>query len=310
MTVRSIGADEASLFARVSDPHASADWVHRLWESCESRPAWCFLLEDEGRPTARLAYLSFAATRDEMQLFALYLPWEGDYMHIGRVLLMESLRAMRREGARTIECQFAVAAPHAAERSALCEMIGLPLAQRKERFLLAPDAPTPPDVDPGLLWRSLADVGEERFLDAMERVSIGGLDMLNEAAIAERGMGSFAGDFLAVLRALDDHPAWWELAYDGTGALVGLIVPQRFTPDDGAINYIGVVPEMRGRGYVDILLSRGVRRLRENGVGRVIGDTDSRNAPMASAFLRAGFGEAGSRLVHHGAVASILDADL
>ena len=189
-------------------------------------------------------------------------------------------------------------------------LIGLPLAQRKERFLLAPDAPTPPDVDPGLLWRSLADVGEERFLDAMERVSIGGLDMLNEAAIAERGMGSFAGDFLAVLRALDDHPAWWELAYDGTGALVGLIVPQRFTPDDGAINYIGVVPEMRGRGYVDILLSRGVRRLRENGVGRVIGDTDSRNAPMASAFLRAGFGEAGSRLVHHGAVASILDADL
>jgi ribosomal protein S18 acetylase RimI-like enzyme len=308
MIVRSIHAEEALLFARVSDPGASAGWVHRLWESRESRPAWCFVAEEAGAPVARVAYLSFHSAPDEVQLFALHLPWDDDPMRVGRLLLMESLRMMRGEGARTLECQFAMGAPHAAERSALCEMIGLPPAQRKERFLLEQrDPATLPDA--GLLWRSLAEVGEETFLAAMERVSAGGLDRLNGAVIAERGLALFARDFLATLRALDDQPAWWELAYDRAGALVGLIVPQRFTPEDGAINYIGVVPEMRGRGYVDPLLLRGVGRLRENGVVTIIGDTDSENVPMASAFLRAGFAAMGGRLVYHGAIAPILDRE-
>jgi ribosomal protein S18 acetylase RimI-like enzyme len=308
MTVRSIDADEALLFARVSDPGASVGWVHRLWERGESRPAWCFIAEEAGTPVARLAYLSFPSAPDEVQLFALHLPRDDEYMRVGRPLLMESLCMMRGEGARTLECQFAIGAPHAAERSALCEMIGLPLAQRKERFLMEHGDPAPlPDA--GLLWRSLVEVGEETFLAAMERVSIGGLDRLNGTVIAERGLPLFARDLLAILRALDDQPAWWELAYDRWGALVGLIVPQRFTPGDGAINYIGVVPEMRGRGYVDAMLLRGVGRLRENGVARIIGDTDSENIPMASALLRAGFAAMGERLVYHGTIAPILDRE-
>ena len=58
--------------------------------------------------------------------------------------------------------------------------------------------------------------------------------------------------------------------------------------------YVGVVPEMRGRGYVDDLLATGTAILPD---ARAAGgtekplrvDTDVANAPMAAAFSRAGW---------------------
>jgi RimJ/RimL family protein N-acetyltransferase len=58
--------------------------------------------------------------------------------------------------------------------------------------------------------------------------------------------------------------------------------------------YVGVVPEMRGRGYVDDLLAAGTATLLE--ARRMDGDekplradTDVANTPMAAAFERAGW---------------------
>ncbi|RAO30732.1 hypothetical protein ONO23_04227 [Micromonospora noduli] len=55
------------------------------------------------------------------------------------------------------------------------------------------------------------------------------------------------------------------------------------------IAYLGVVPEHRGRGYVDGLLAEGTRILAEEDVPRIRAATDLGNAPMANAFARAGY---------------------
>ena len=62
------------------------------------------------------------------------------------------------------------------------------------------------------------------------------------------------------------------------------------TPTFVSIGYIGVVPERRGRGYVNDLLARGTETLLRVGNGQVLrADTDVDNAPMAAAFERAGY---------------------
>lgn len=306
MKVRSIDRTEADLFACISDPAASGDWLRRLWESGESSPEWCFVAEIDGIPVGRVCYISFSSTRSEAHILGLHLPWDGDYESIGRVLLLESLRGIAGQGARSIEYDLSADAPFADQKRHVCTIVGMPLAQTKLRFVFD-DAAAPAGESSGpLLWRSLEQVGPEKFIEAIERVSGDTLDQLSVMMIARDGMTRFAREFFSILRDLDDRPSWWELAYDGDGALVGLIIPQRFTDDDGAINYIGVVPEMRGRGYIGHILGRGIWRLRTAGVVRIVADTDSRNLPMAAGFRRAGFAPQGVRMIHHALLEEIL----
>ena len=74
---------------------------------------------------------------------------------------------------------------------------------------------------------------------------------------------------------------------------MGLVMPAE-PPAFLTVFYVGVVPEMRGRGYVDDLLAAGTAVLlgaRAHGGNekplRV--DTDVANAPMNAAFERAGW---------------------
>ncbi|MFC4018726.1 GNAT family N-acetyltransferase [Micromonospora sp. GCM10011542] len=83
--------------------------------------------------------------------------------------------------------------------------------------------------------------------------------------------------------------SWWRIAKLGdSGEAVGFIVPARnaYHP---VIAYLGVVPEHRGHGYVHGLLAEGTRILADEHVTHIRAATDLGNAPMASAFARAGY---------------------
>jgi ribosomal protein S18 acetylase RimI-like enzyme len=95
-------------------------------------------------------------------------------------------------------------------------------------------------------------------------------------------------------RKLGYDPAWYRLAYAPDGGLVCLVMPAR-NLTSAVINFIGVVPEHRGRGYVDDLLAEGTAALHAAGAGYVRADTDTRNLPMAAAFGRAGYAEFAQR---------------
>jgi RimJ/RimL family protein N-acetyltransferase len=81
---------------------------------------------------------------------------------------------------------------------------------------------------------------------------------------------------------------WWRVATLPDGEPVGFVIPARnnYNP---IIAYIGVVPEHRGRRYVDDILAEGTRTLVANDAPRIRASTDLGNIPMADAFERAGY---------------------
>lgn len=144
-------------------------------------------------------------------------------------------------------------------------------------------------------FAAFEDVGEAGFLDALERVSAGTLDARVLANRDRLGPAGEARESLDDLRSMEWQPGWWELAFDSDGALVGLVAPA-CAPSMTTIGYVGVVPEQRGRGYVDDLLARGTATLRRAVPDLEIrADTDVANDAMAAAFKRAGYKEFASR---------------
>ena len=91
----------------------------------------------------------------------------------------------------------------------------------------------------------------------------------------------------------------WRLGYDTAGSCVGIAVPDlggdRWGPD---IAYVGVLPEHRGRGYVDDLLVEATRLLAAAGAAEISAATDAGNLPMAAAFSRCGYRVVDRLLVH------------
>lgn len=90
---------------------------------------------------------------------------------------------------------------------------------------------------------------------------------------------------------------WWRLAYTAPGGqLAGMILPNRNT-GGAVVGYLGVLPELRGRGYIDDLVAETTRFHAARGEPRIAATTDTRNLPMANAFERAGYRPYGIRYV-------------
>lgn len=67
-----------------------------------------------------------------------------------------------------------------------------------------------------------------------------------------------------------------------------MIVPSR-TAYDPSVSYLGVVPDMRGHGFVNDLLAEITHIHIDSGATRITGITDITNHPTAAAFRRANF---------------------
>lgn len=138
---------------------------------------------------------------------------------------------------------------------------------------------------------------DAELLVALRRVLEGTFDAHSRRDVAEHGLDEAARIQLKGLYWFPSPREWWQLAYDREGELAGLIIPAR-NYSMPTIGYIGVVPEQRGKGYVDDLLAEMAWRLSELAPGEEVGaDTDLANVPMARAFTRAGFRNTAERIV-------------
>ena len=140
-------------------------------------------------------------------------------------------------------------------------------------------------------WGASATGGCQRWASAIEQVTQGTLDRGLCHDRETLGPERAAREEYHAAQALRYEPAWWQLAYTHGGALVGLVMP---AVNDGGpiIYYIGVVPEYRGQGYVNDLLTQGTKVLQEAGATRIVSDSDKVNVPMARAFERADYAQA------------------
>jgi RimJ/RimL family protein N-acetyltransferase len=134
------------------------------------------------------------------------------------------------------------------------------------------------------------------FLAAFRRVAEGSLDAATRKGIASTGIDRQARAELEIYRTMPGERAWWRLAYEADGDLAGLAIPSA-NQDGPVVGYLGVVPESRGRGYVNELLASITRHHTAAGAQRIRADTDCTNLPMAAAFDRAGYVNYGIRLV-------------
>jgi ribosomal protein S18 acetylase RimI-like enzyme len=300
MLIRPIQADEIDQFVEAGGPGHHEEvrqYVEGMFAAGAMRPEWCFVLEEEGRLLGRVALWALPGADRPLALVLLDVPWEEDDLTAG-VLLRDVLHKARALGAQEIEHvldsppmypQFQF---HQERRAGLLERVGFALRRETIRFEWRGDRS--PATSERLVFRTLEEVGDEAFVDAMAKVSEGTLDREIRDERERLGPWQAARAFFDDARDVKHEPSWWRLAYTPAGELVGLVMPAE-PPAFLTIFYVGVVPAMRGRGYVDDLLAAGTATLVEAGSGAgdrpLRADTDIANAPMAAAFWRAGWEE-------------------
>jgi RimJ/RimL family protein N-acetyltransferase len=294
MTIRPIQRAEIEVFARFSaDDDLNAlfkDDMMRRWEEGASRPEWCFVAEEHGQVVGCIGYWGLPAFSIPSVIEFLLLPWEGNYLEIGTALLRQTLARFHAQGVQAMKYLLPIPSrlhAHPSQRVEVLEHVGFDLQRQGDRWERT-DMAAPLVVSDRLVFRPLDDVGETAFIDAIQRVTVGTLDRGLRSDRERLGPARAAREEFASAQAMRYEPTWWQLAYTHGGALVGLVMPAE---NDGGpiIYYIGVVPEYRGQGYVDDLLTQGTTVLQEAGATRIVADTDKVNIPMARAFERAGY---------------------
>ncbi len=304
MRTRPVRADELDLFVEApgSPGHRKevSQYLQSMFDAGSMRLEWCFVVreKEDDRPLGRVAFWTLPGMEEPFALVLLDVPWDGDYMGVGIRLLGDVLNEARRLGAKEIE--HVLDAPpmgpqfqhHQEKRVELLESLGFAFRRETARFEWR-GAETP--AEPGRLsFRTLEEVGEDAFVDAMRRVSEGTLDREIREERERLGPQRAAREFFEDARRVRHERSWWRLAYSRReGYLVGLVMPAE-PPAFLTVFYVGVVPEMRGQGYVDDLLAAGTATLlearrREGSEKPLRADTDVANAPMAAAFERAGW---------------------
>jgi RimJ/RimL family protein N-acetyltransferase/GNAT superfamily N-acetyltransferase len=319
MRTRPVGADELDLFVEAaSSPGHRKEvrrYLHSMFAADSMRPEWCFVAqeEEEDRPLGGVAFWTLPGMDAPLALVLLDLPWNGDYMGVGTRLLGDVLNEARRLGAEEIEHVLDVPAMrpqfqyHPQKRIELLESFGFAFKRETSRFEWREGEPN--SEPERLSFRTLEEVGDEAFIDAMRRVSEGTLDREIREARARLGPQEAARAFFEDAKRVEHESSWWRLAYSRPeGELVGLVMPAK-PPAFLTIFYVGVVPGMRGHGYVDDLLSAGTATLlaaRTKGGDEMPlrADTDVANVPMAAAFERAGWARFARRREYGAALAS------
>jgi len=303
MRTRPIRAGELDLFVEAAGQpdhrKETEQYLESMFAAGSMRPEWCFVIQEgEAPPLGRVAFWTLPGTEKPFALVLLDVPWEGNHVGVGTRLLGDVSDEARRLGAEDIE--HVLDAPpmqpqfqhHPEKRVEVLEGAGFAFRRETDRFHRRGE--NPPAVPGRLSFRTLEEVGEDAFVDAMRRVSEGTLDREIREERERRGPQGAARDFFEDARRVEHEPSWWRLAYVGPGGdLAGLVMAAE-PPGFLTVFYVGVVPEMRGRGYVDDLLAAGTVTLlgarAKGGAEKPLrADTDAANAPMAAAFGRAGW---------------------
>lgn len=167
---------------------------------------------------------------------------------------------------------------------------------RRERIEFERPSGSPPlDRSIRLRFVSREEAGEQAFLDTLALTFSEALDADFRRDYREYGARAVMAKYLSDCPEEDDRNTWFsELALDEHDDLVGIqmsLSRKRRNPrkgrSSGCFYTGGVVPDKRGQGYVDDLLTRGTQLLEEAGADSIRSTTAASNFPMANAFKRA-----------------------
>jgi ribosomal protein S18 acetylase RimI-like enzyme len=274
-------------------------YAEALLERRSTRASWCLLELDAGVPVARGAFWALPDETVPTDLVLIATDWSDPELDAGRALLVHAEE--RAAGLGSAALQHHVDDPpgppqyqeDGAARAQLMTEAGYGLLRDGLRWRLSPPRAHKPPPSP-LTFRTLPEVGEESFVEAIAATYEGTRDTWLTRNIEERGLdGAARADFLDY-REMDHRPEWWELAYTDDGTLAGVVMPAK-NQTDAVVAYVGVVPGQRGRGLAAQLVNRATEQLVAAGARAIVGDCDRDNLPMAKAFRRAGYEQVARR---------------
>ncbi|MEV4575216.1 GNAT family N-acetyltransferase [Nonomuraea jabiensis] len=254
------------------------------------RPEWTWIAEIDGRVVGRALWWGPRDSAHPVALDCLDVdPAAGDRAAIAAELIRAALAGFpqpvqyaikvaggwRDDPATSTAVEWRRAAAHAA---------GLTREAERLQFEWAPADGVPPST--GVL--RFAEASDEEFLTVFKRIAEGSLDAQTRANLAVKGVDATAREEMDFYLRAPGKREWWRIAYTPEGQVAGMAIPSA-TPYNVNVGYLGVVPEFRGRGYVDEILAEITRIHAANGEPRITATTDMGNAPMAAAFRRAGY---------------------
>lgn len=292
MIVRSINPDEINEYCSLGlDEEKALKFKERMlkaWQEKRSYPEWCFVVEQDRRFIARVAFDIFPSEPFNLMVWGFYVSEECDYLKIGESLFCGAIKQFEEKGFRLIEHHlYGKDDNKFNENRELFLKSGFEIHQEKKNYMFT--GGQLPELSGRLDFRALREVGEEEYIIAMKKVTEKTLDSYDEKDVKELGAEEAARTYFYGLKDIDFNEDWWKLAYEHNGDFAGLIVPHKFSQEYGAINYIGVEPEKRGKGYVKDLLIMGTSILKSNGIEKIIADIDINNFPMENALKEIGY---------------------
>jgi RimJ/RimL family protein N-acetyltransferase len=276
-----------------------AAYLQTLLEQRCTRPEW-FVADDD----SRAVLWTLPGGEMPSHVVLIETDWGDPELRGGRALMARVHELAARLGAR--ELGHTIDSPpvapqyqeHPAQRVALLEATGYELVRDGLRWLLADP---PASAEGALTFRTLPEVGEDAFVEAIASTFEGTPDSELTLDVEQHGAREAARRYLEDHKALEHRPEWFELGYAGD-ELAGVIMGAR-NPTSAVIAYVGVVPTQRGRGFAPALVRRGTARLASAGATEIRGDCDRDNVAMARAFERAGYVQfARRRSFRHGAL--------
>ncbi|MEV4216896.1 GNAT family N-acetyltransferase [Nonomuraea sp. NPDC049725] len=290
ISYRSVNADDLDRVTAwtVTEPVGWIDADRYLAELAEGmyRPEWTWIAEDGDRVVGRALWWGRGDSTHPIALDCLDVdPAAGDRAAVAAALVRAALAgfgepvqyAIKVAGGRRDD-------PAVAWRRAAAHAAGLTREVERLQFEWTPADGVPATA--GTL--RFAEASDEEFLAVFARIAEGSLDAHTRASVAANGVEATAREEMGFYLDAPGERAWWRVAYTPEGEVAGLAIPSA-TPYNRNVGYLGVVPELRGRGYVDEVLAEITRFHAANGEPRVTATTDVGNAPMAAAFRRAGY---------------------
>lgn len=129
---------------------------------------------------------------------------------------------------------------------------------------------------------------DEAFVELFARATAGSVDVITQRELRTTTAFDLARNEVEYYLSCPGERSWWRIGSKRDGTVVGVAIPSA-TPTNRNVGYLAVLPEHRGHGYVDPLLTYITRFHAHQGAKRITGTTDAVNEPMAAAFRRAGY---------------------
>ncbi|SCL39762.1 hypothetical protein GA0074692_5474 [Micromonospora pallida] len=293
MTIRPAHPDELpALTTYPNDDErnaATSAYLAGLLESGCTRPEWCLVAEQDGALIGNAVLWTIPGRAVPMDIVLL----EPGDLDTGEALLRYAANLARSLGAETQGhvLDMPAQAPQFQRdpqlREKLLNASGFTVARDGCRFLWSAGDPIPAQ-DERLHWRSMADIGQEPFVELLADTFTDTKDSIFQAEIAEHGLRGAAERNLADMLEMDHEPGWFEIGYDEQDQPVAISLPAR-TPTSAVIGLVAVASAGRGRGYATSVVARGTQLLVAAGATEIRGDCDADNIGMFKAFQRAGY---------------------